>query len=228
MRRSHNAPPLRFRILKTAAEVFAEKGYHGASMRDIASKLQCTPAALYYHAKNKEDLLFKIAYEAFHQVLSPLKQPSFQNLPPLEQLRFLIHNHLHHFAQNLALMKVLAHDGQYLEGEHFNIIQNMKREYVQLVEDILRKMNPENIIIPQESVRWGALALFGMLNWIYTWFKPEDIENIELYAEHVFFTFLDGWYRLPQNRKHFMKDMTHPSTLLIVPDEKKLPGEKKK
>jgi AcrR family transcriptional regulator len=52
-----SAPQTRRRILEAAAEVFAEHGYAGASMRDIAERLGITKAALYYHFASKEDLL---------------------------------------------------------------------------------------------------------------------------------------------------------------------------
>ena len=192
------------RILDAAAEIFAEQGFHAASMRTLARRLQCTPAALYYHAENKEDLLFKIARTAFENLLEPLTTPAFQTLPPTEQLRFLIHHHLQLFARNLNLMKVLAHEAHHLHGPRRQTIQSMKRSYVQLTTEILRKLTAGlDPPVTAESLRWSALSLFGMMNWIYTWFRRRDIERIEEYADHVYFLFLDGLYRLAGDLERF-------------------------
>jgi AcrR family transcriptional regulator len=57
-----NAPETRRRILDSAAAVFAEHGYSGSSMRDIAERLGITKAALYYHFESKEDLLYGLVH----------------------------------------------------------------------------------------------------------------------------------------------------------------------
>ena len=213
-----NRGKLAEKLLDVTAEVFAEKGFHAASMRDIARRLGCTPAALYYHAESKEELLFKIAHEAFRRVLEPLETPTFQALTPPDQLRFIIHNHLFHFTRNLNLMKVLAHDAHHLNGQHYEIIQNMKRNYVNLVIRVLTELHPEARQLSPATLRWSALALFGMLNWIYTWFRQDDLEHIDQYAEHLYFIFLDGFYRIQDNQSMFQpffesfKHLSSPSS----------------
>lgn len=201
------------RILQVSAEVFAQKGFHAASMRDIARRLRCTPAALYYHADNKEDLLYRIASTAFEKVLEPLSKPSFQSLPVLEQLRFIIHNHLRHFAQNLNLMKVLAHESHHLHGRHYQVIQKMQRSYVNLVIEVLNRINVDSSIKKDvDSLRWNALSLFGMMNWIYTWFREKDIAEIDVYAEHVYSLFLHGFMATEtqiNNGSHFSMNGGH-------------------
>ena len=96
-------------ILRTAARIFAEKGYHSTSMRDISRATEVSLAGLYYYCRSKEELLYLIQDNCFGRVLTRLEDRLNKTVDPTEKLKILIDNHLSFFAANMAEMKVLSH-----------------------------------------------------------------------------------------------------------------------
>src|SRR5688572_31850165 len=94
------------RILRTAAAIFAEKGYHQASIRDIARATGVSLSGLYYYFNSKEELLFLIQDHAFGTLLANLEGLLEGEAQPLRRLRILMENHLRYFIANQAEMKV--------------------------------------------------------------------------------------------------------------------------
>src|ERR671933_2348557 len=81
-------------ILRTSARIFAEKGYHSTSMRDISRETGVSLAGLYYYCRSKEELLFLIQDNCFGRVVERLEGRLRETKEPLEKLRVVIENHL--------------------------------------------------------------------------------------------------------------------------------------
>src|ERR1700674_31861 len=91
-------------ILRTAARIFAEKGYHSSSMRDISRATKVSLAGLYHYCRSKEELLFLIQDHCFGRVLHRLEERLHGESDPIEKLRIFVDNHLSFFAANMAEM----------------------------------------------------------------------------------------------------------------------------
>src|ERR671916_1652578 len=124
-------------ILRTSARIFAEKGYHSTSMRDISRATGVSLAGLYYYCKSKEELLFLIQDNCFGRVLERLQERLRETREPVEKLRLVIENHLSFFAANMAEMKVLSHEADSLAGEMREQVSGKKQQYTRLVRQIL-------------------------------------------------------------------------------------------
>jgi TetR/AcrR family transcriptional regulator, cholesterol catabolism regulator len=178
------------RILHTAAQIFAEKGYHDTSIRDISRATNVSLSGLYYYFRSKEELLFLIQDHCFGMVLANAQQALESEVTPERRLRIFVENHLRYFASNMAEMKVLSHEAHSLSGDYRRLVNAKKHAYTDLCVQILSSLAPaESSIDP----RVAALSLFGMLNWIYTWYHPEkDIPVAEL-ADNMSQLFLRGY-----------------------------------
>ncbi len=181
-------------ILEHATEVFYDKGYDGASMRDLSRASGMSLAGLYYYFESKEKLLYLVQKHTFATVMESLKQKLEGLDDPEERLRVFISNHLEYFLANLKAMKVLSHEGEALSGPLQTEIANMKRDYYRLcrgvVEDIRRATGRQ--FHSEISSRVAVLSLFGMMNWIYTWHNPRhDLGASEL-AEQMADIFIHG------------------------------------
>jgi AcrR family transcriptional regulator len=170
-------------ILQAAASVFAAHGYHRASMRDIARAAGGSLAGLYHHFATKEEILFAISTRAFDTVITGAETALQNGGSGEERLRVFVDNHLGYFAGHLTEMKVLSHESESLTGEHRREIQERKRRYVALAEHVLSGLDgvdgaPRNGARANgRDTRLSALALFGMMNWIYTWYRRgEDLD----------------------------------------------------
>src|ERR671916_2730390 len=127
-------------ILRTSARIFAEKGYHSTSMRDISRATGVSLAGLYYYCKSKEELLFLIQDNCFGRVHERLQERLQETTEPVEKLRLVIENHLSFFAANMAEMKVLSHEADSLAGEMHAHVTARKQQYTRLVRRILSEV----------------------------------------------------------------------------------------
>jgi len=176
-------------ILRTSAVIFAEKGYHQASIRDIARATQVSLSGLYYYFKSKEELLFLIQDHAFGTLLGELDSMLQGVDDPVRRLRLLIENHLRYFIGNMAEMKVLSHEAGSLSGEFRQRVNAKKRRLSEVAMEILREIRPESEI----DLRVATFSLFGMMNWLYNWYRPEIDVPVERLAEDMSRLFLGGF-----------------------------------
>lgn len=178
------------RILQTAASIFADKGYHDTSIRDISRATGVSLSGLYYYFRSKEELLFLIQDHCFGTVLEDARERLAAETEPERRLRTFIENHLRYFANNMKEMKVLSHEATSLSGEYRRLVNAKKHQYTELLIGILTELAPEESATPP---RVAAFALFGMMNWIYNWYHPErDVPVAEL-AEDMSRLFLRGY-----------------------------------
>lgn len=178
------------RILQSAAASFADKGYHDTSIRDISKATGVSLSGLYYYFRSKEELLFLIMDHCFGTVLEDARVLLAEEKEPERRLRLFIENHLRYFASNMKEMKVLSHEATSLTGEYLRLVNARKRQYTDLCIQILTELSPAQSPL---DARQAALFLFGMMNWIYNWYRPErDVPVAEL-AENMSQLFLHGF-----------------------------------
>ncbi len=186
-------------ILRTAARIFAEKGYHSTSMRDISRATHVSLAGLYYYCQSKEELLFLIQDNCFGRVLERLEERLRSIADPIEQLRLLIENHLSFFATNMAEMKVLSHEADSLAGEMRAHVFDKKQQYTQLARQILSDVSDRSFSERssqnehQLDLTVATYALFGMMNWIYNWYDPQGKLSVTQLVENITRLYFTGF-----------------------------------
>ena len=176
-------------ILKAAAGVFAERGYHQASMRDVSAASGVSLSGLYYYVRSKEELLFRIQEHCFRSILETLDQVLEAETDPARRLRVLIGNHLGFFLGNMGEMKVLSHEAEILGGEYRERVNALKRAYVDRTARIVADLRPDS----EEDPRLATFALFGMMNWIYNWYRPDRDPPADALADRMFGLFVAGY-----------------------------------
>jgi AcrR family transcriptional regulator len=196
-------------ILRSAAAIFAEKGYHRASVRDIARATGISLSGLYYYFSSKEELLFLIQDHAFGTLLENLERLLEGVQDPHRKLRLLIENHLRFFVNNMAEMKVLSHEAESLTGEMRNRVDDKKRRLSQRAMDILSELHTD----PELDLRVATFSLFGMMNWLYNWYRPDRDVGVEQLAANMSRLFLGG--------------LLHGGTLLPAGAREAAPGERR-
>ena len=179
-------------ILRTAARIFAEKGYHSTSMRDISRATNVSLAGLYHYCRSKEELLFLIQDNCFGRVLERLEQQLQEVDEPVVKLRIFIENHLSFFAANMAEMKVLSHEAESLRGDLHAHVSTRKDNYTKLARRILQEVQ-ELTNNRAVDLTVATYALFGMMNWIYNWYDPQGKLGVHELAQHLTQLFLGGF-----------------------------------
>lgn len=181
-------------LLAVAARVFAARGYDRTTMRDLSRASQMSLAGMYYYVKGKEDLLFEIQRGCFERVRDGAEHALAEATEggPEGRLQAFIRHHVQFFATHMDEMKVLSHEAESLTGAPLDEVRRLKRAYVDLCEALLARLEEQN---GGERVNRhvATYALFGMMNWIYTWYDPAGSVGVEELAESVCRLFLNGY-----------------------------------
>jgi AcrR family transcriptional regulator len=167
------------KILVHATTVFYEKGYEGASMRDLARATGMSLSGLYYYFESKDKLLYLIQKHTFATIVDRLRERLDEVSDPEQRIRAFIFNHLEYFLTNEKAMKVLSHEAEVLTNGFGAEIAAIKREYYRTCVGVLDDFKSAKGL--EFSSRMAVLSLFGMMNWIYTWYNPRvDADAKEL------------------------------------------------
>ena len=137
-------PPSRFhrrlaKILQHGTDVFYEKGYAGASMRDLSRASGMSLAGMYYYVESKERLLYLIQKHTFATILGRLKEGLRGVSDPEQSIHIFILNHLQYFLANPRAMKVLSHEDDALTADFAHEVAGVKREYYRICLDLVEK-----------------------------------------------------------------------------------------
>ena len=178
-------------ILRHAAQVFADRGYEGASIRDISRSSGVSLSGLYYYVKSKQEILYLIQLNTFRTILARLQAALRGVREPADRLRILVHNHLEYFLEHPTEMKVLAHEDDALEGAYRQEVAEIKRKYYGIAVEIFDALRPSGQTRRVNS-RIAVLSLFGMMNWIHTWHRPQRDPQAETLSEAMSQMFLHG------------------------------------
>jgi AcrR family transcriptional regulator len=177
-------------ILDHATEVFCDKGYEGASMRDLSRASGMSLAGLYHYFESKERLLFLIQKHTFATILEKLKTRLATEADPELRIRIFILNHLEYFVSNQQGLKVLAHEDESLKNGFSSEIAAIKREYYRICFGLMEDFRRTRSL--KFNARTAVMSLFGMINWIYTWYNPRVDGDAEALAEQMGNIVLNG------------------------------------
>jgi TetR/AcrR family transcriptional regulator, cholesterol catabolism regulator len=177
-------------ILGHATEVFCDKGYEGASMRDLSRATGMSLAGLYYYFESKERLLYMIQKHTFTTIRDRAKARLAEVENPEQRIRIFIQNHLEYFLGNQKAMKVLSHEDDVLRNGFGQEVAALKREYYRICLGLLDELKAARGL--DFSSRICVLSLFGMMNWIYTWHNPKIDSSAEELARQMGDIFLNG------------------------------------
>ncbi len=177
-------------ILAHATEVFCEKGYEGASMRDLSRASGMSLAGLYHYFGSKERLLFLIQEDTFTTIVNQLKARLEGVTDPEQRIRIFIQNHLEYFVANQSGLKVLSHEDEILKNGFGSKIAAIKREYYRICVGLMEELKRARKL--EFNSRTAVMSLFGMINWIYTWYNPRVDGDAEQLAQEMGDFFLRG------------------------------------
>ena len=180
------------KILDHATTVFYEKGYEGASMRDLSRSSGLSLAGLYYYFESKEKLLYLIQQYYFTTVMELLRERLKEVSDPEERVRAFIQNHLEYFVANFKAFKVLSHEDDVLRDELKDEIAGLKREYYRSCASLVEALKRHKGL--EFNSRIAIMGLFGSINWLHTWYNPRVDGDAEKLARQIGEVFLRGIY----------------------------------
>lgn len=179
-------------ILTTAAQVMADEGYEKASMRKIASRANVSIAGLYYYFKSKEEVLYLIQFYTFDSLVKNLKDrlDAGSQESAEARIRLVVKNHLDHFLKHLPELKVCARELESLKGDAYEKVLEKRREYYLITREIIDELSERSQQKLDSDV--AALALFGMLNWVYMWYNSRRHRDLKKLEEQLSSILING------------------------------------
>jgi len=176
-------------LTRIAARLFAERGYQGTSLADLADSLGVQKPSLYHHIASKEDLLWAVAgegAEAFHAALDAVPATA----PPADRIRLALRAHLGVVAGQLDVATVFVREWRYLGGERREAFIAERRRYEQRVRDLFRDGVEASELRTDLDVPTAALLFLSAANWAYTWLQPGA--DTDALADRLFAVLFDG------------------------------------
>ena len=176
-------------LTRQAARLFAEKGYHGTSIGDLAEAMGVQKGSLYAHIDSKADLLWQVARDgaaAFHAALDELDDA----LPATEKIRLALRAHLRVVGEQLDVATVFIREWRYLEGERRDEFLAEWRRYEECIRAFFREGRERGELRTDLDDATATLLTLSAANWAYTWIRPET-DTDEL-ADRYYEVLLDG------------------------------------
>ncbi len=178
-------------ILESAAQVFRQKGFHGASMADIAEAVQLQKASLYHHFSSKQDILLELLDQALDLLTERMAQVMAQSVSPDEKLRLAMRAYLETLSERGDLVSVLLLEHRSLEPEYHDRHIPHRDRFEELWRDLIRQ-GADGGVFRCEDVSLTVRALMGVMNWTITWYRPDGKMSIEEISDYLANLFING------------------------------------
>src|SRR5881392_2604565 len=176
-------------LTRQAARLFAEKGYHGTSIGDLAEAMGVQKGSLYAHIDSKADLLWDVSHggaAAFHAALDAIDDA----LPATEKIRLALRAHLRVVAEQLDIATVFIREWRYLEGERREQFLAERRRYEERFRALFREGRELGGLRTDLDDATAALIALSAANWAYTWLQPgRDTDEL---ADRFYALLVDG------------------------------------
>lgn len=158
--------------------LFAQKGYHSTSMREIARELKMNPSSLYHYFRSKEDILFTLMNDAMDDALTTLNKICATPLPPEERLERVLGFYIQYYAGNQERLILLVNEMKSLDEGHRQVLIQKQQQYVGLIHSILEELGSEGrlkAIHPSVVV----FAFFAMVHYTIKWYRPNGPVSLD-------------------------------------------------
>ncbi len=187
-------------IIDAAAQVFARRGFHGASTQDIADVLGVRQASLYYYFPSKEDALEMVCARGVEGFVEAAISVTEARGSASDKLRGLIASHLSPLRDRGDYVKVFLNERRHLPAESRRRIGRLSRAIERIFEDVLQAGVKSGKFRTDLDPRLAALAILGMANAAAAWYGKERNASIERVAATFAALIIDGIRRKDRRR----------------------------
>ena len=179
----------RDRLSAEAARLFAERGYHGTSIGDLATALGIQKSSVYSHIDKKEDLLVELTSagaDHFHEALDQLPNDA----APLERLRLALCAHLHVVHSQIDVATIWLKEWRFLSGQAREDFLSSRHLYEQRIRQLFEDAVAAGEVRSRLDVEHAVLLFFSIGNWAYTWMTAKT--DVDAQADALWSLVRDG------------------------------------
>jgi TetR/AcrR family transcriptional regulator, cholesterol catabolism regulator len=180
------------RIGNVAAKLFNTKGYLQTTMNDITIAARFSKGGIYHYFSSKDEILFFVLDRYLDLVLQDLEYNLAKIATAREKIQYIISHHLKLYTENPAEAKTLLNEKYCLPRKYRQKIDRKERQYFQIVRKVLVFFFAGKQRLPDSQITVITFLLFGMCNWIFSWYDPRGAVNSEALSEIIWKIFLSG------------------------------------
>jgi AcrR family transcriptional regulator len=178
-------------IYDRAAELFAEQGFSRTSIAELAAHCRASKSWIYHYFPSKEAILYEILRDHMALLLRTAEAEVAAQRAPAAQLRALLRSFMGIYVRAKAKHVVLLAELGSLPAAQQEEIRGLERRVVDLVAGVLARLNAP-LVAQRGALKPIAMMLFGMINWTYTWYRPEGSIKPDQLADMATDLFLNG------------------------------------
>jgi AcrR family transcriptional regulator len=178
-------------ILEHAARLYAEHGFLGASIADLAAACKTSKSLIYHYYPSKEDILFDVMHSHVRALLDAAERVAAEPGPATARLHALTQAFMRLYVGAASRHKVLLNELTQLAPRQREIVVKIQRRLIDIVQEILVEIRPD-LAKRAALKRPAAMLYFGMINWTHTWLDPRGTVEPERIATLAAETFLSG------------------------------------
>ena len=178
-------------ILEAAAQIFSEKGFHAASMQDIAEAVRLQKASLYHHVSSKQEILLAILDQTLDLLIERMNKVLSKDLPPDQKLRQAMICYLQILTEHHDLASVLLVEHRSLEPDLKARHIPRRNRFEALWRDLIEQGQAAGVFIEADA-GLAVRTLLGAMNWTITWYRPDGAFSGEEIANRCADMFLGG------------------------------------
>ena len=190
MKTDHKTNIMKEKILESAIDLFYKAGFVKASIRDISQKVGIAKSSVYEHFKSKDDILYQIIIDLNTFVVRELKRAAGMHDSPLESLRAMIFWQVCVTTEKRKEVKIYIEEQYQLPPRLRKSALKGHRQVYKLYYNKICEINQD--LLPDMNRIAMAFANFGMINWVYRWFREDGEMTIEEVAEVIIRIFFNG------------------------------------
>ena len=178
------------KIGKEAARLFSRKGFLETTMDEIAIAAKISKGGMYYYLKSKTEILYFVLSNYMDLVIGDLEKDLSRIKEGDAKLKFIIHRHIQLYSNQTFEARVLLHEAHCLPEKYFKVIAGKQKKYFQIVNDVISDFFRKSI--SKGELTAITFTLFGMCNWIYSWYDPKGSVTPERLSNIVSTILLHG------------------------------------
>jgi len=175
-------------IIDRAAPILMREGYKGISMNELARQLHLTKPGLYYHFKDKQELLYASMNHSMDFIEKMSLQATMGARDNEERLREIIYQHALRVAvseRKGALTTLIVDDVSFLRSEDRRVITQRKRAYFELVRATVTQLKKEGRLRKSLDAAVATFTILGMVMWLTKWYEPSGRLSAEEVAGQI-------------------------------------------
>jgi TetR/AcrR family transcriptional regulator, cholesterol catabolism regulator len=177
-------------IAKVAADLFSAKGYLDTSVDDIAAAARVTKGGVYHYFRSKTEILYFICSTYVDLDLANLEKSLSAIDGSVEKIRFIIFRHIEHYTTHECAAKTLLNEAYCLPPKYFGQVKSREKHYFGIVAGVLSEYLGSRA--DKTTVTALTFSLFGMMNWIYSWYDPRKPLTPKELSNLIFEIFVRG------------------------------------